>query len=95
MAPMATWHVSIHCRVIMSMLVQGKESGESITIQGQKVALGIPGGEVAAEMTADSAVPLKRVGTVADAAGAMLFLASPLANYVSGQSLEVTGGQFL
>ena len=59
------------------------------------MSLGIPGGEVAAEMTAESSVPLKRVGTVADAAGAMLFLASPLANYVSGQSLEVTGGQFL
>ena len=37
-------------------------------------------------------VPLGRMGTPADVAGACLFLASPLASYVSGAALEVHGG---
>lgn len=37
-------------------------------------------------------VPLKRLGTPADIAGAALFLASPLASYIIGQTLVVDGG---
>jgi NAD(P)-dependent dehydrogenase (short-subunit alcohol dehydrogenase family) len=37
-------------------------------------------------------VPLRRMGTPEDVAGACLFLASPLASYVSGAALEVHGG---
>ena len=37
-------------------------------------------------------VPLARKGTADEAAGAILFLASPLASYVTGTTLEVTGG---
>lgn len=37
-------------------------------------------------------VPLGRMGTPEDVAGACLFLASPLASYVSGAALEVHGG---
>lgn len=38
------------------------------------------------------AIPLGRMGTPADMAGAALFLASPLAAYVIGQTLVVDGG---
>ena len=38
------------------------------------------------------AIPLGRMGTPADMAGAALFLASPLAGYVVGQTLIVDGG---
>jgi 3-oxoacyl-[acyl-carrier protein] reductase len=38
------------------------------------------------------AIPLGRMGTPADMAGAALFLASPLAAYVVGQTLIVDGG---
>lgn len=37
-------------------------------------------------------VPLARMGTPEEAAGGMLFLASPLATYITGHTLEVTGG---
>jgi len=37
-------------------------------------------------------VPLKRLGTPADIAGACLFFASPLASYVSGANLLLHGG---
>ena len=37
-------------------------------------------------------VPLARKGRPEEAAGAMAFLASPLSSYVSGHTLEVTGG---
>src|SRR3954452_15309494 len=39
--------------------------------------------------------PLKRLGTPADMAGAALFLASPLAAYIVGQTLVVDGGLVL
>jgi 3-oxoacyl-[acyl-carrier protein] reductase len=37
-------------------------------------------------------IPLRRVGTPEDMAGAALFLASPLAAYITGQTLVVDGG---
>ncbi len=40
-------------------------------------------------------IPLKRLGTPADMAGAALFLASPLASYIVGQTLVVDGGLIL
>jgi 3-oxoacyl-[acyl-carrier protein] reductase len=40
-------------------------------------------------------IPLKRLGTPADMAGAALFLASPLASYIVGQTIIVDGGLIL
>jgi 3-oxoacyl-[acyl-carrier protein] reductase len=42
-----------------------------------------------------SRIPLHRLGTPADMAGAALFLASPLASYIVGQTLIVDGGLIL
>lgn len=39
-----------------------------------------------------AAIPARRMGTPADMAGAAIFLASPLAGYVNGQTLIVDGG---
>jgi 3-oxoacyl-[acyl-carrier protein] reductase len=41
------------------------------------------------------AIPLHRLGTPADMAGVALFLASPLAAYVVGQTIIVDGGLIL
>lgn len=37
-------------------------------------------------------IPMRRLGTPADMAGAVLFLASPLASYITGQTIIVDGG---
>lgn len=40
-------------------------------------------------------IPLGRTGTDEDVAGAVLYLASPLASYVTGVSLDVNGGLYM
>jgi len=42
-----------------------------------------------------SGIPLGRLGTPTDMAGVALFLASPLAAYVVGQTIPVDGGLIL
>lgn len=80
---------------IQTRLTGAKESGASIEIDGKKVALGIPGrgGNQTGSVNAAADIPLRRPGEQAEAGASLLFLASPLASYVSGQTLEVTGGR--
>jgi 3-oxoacyl-[acyl-carrier protein] reductase len=74
---------------IDTRLTAPKEQGERMERGGRQIALGIPA--QMREMT-KLLIPLGRPGTPEEAAGPILFLASPLADYVSGQVLEVTGG---
>jgi 3-oxoacyl-[acyl-carrier protein] reductase len=76
---------------IETRLTQSKEAGEKIEREGQEVELGIP--EQTRAMAA-MLIPLGRAAQPAEAAGPVLFLCSELANYVHGQVLNVTGGQF-
>jgi 3-oxoacyl-[acyl-carrier protein] reductase len=39
-------------------------------------------------------IPLGRLGTADECAGAVLYLVSPLASYVTGQSIDINGGQW-
>ncbi|KAJ3106932.1 hypothetical protein HDU96_008053 [Phlyctochytrium bullatum] len=81
--------------LIDTRLTRAKEAGEVIEVNGEKVKLGIPAGNATAEQMAAArarAIPLQRGGTPEEAAGAALFLCSPLSSYVSGHCLEVTGG---
>ena len=68
-----------------------EEGGEITTPSGEKIELGIP--EQMRAM-AQAVIPLGRGATPTEAAGPVLFLASPLANYVHGQVLNITGGMF-
>lgn len=77
---------------IETRLTQAKELGETIVVNGQKVALGIPTGGAPAPKGPVPGIPLGRPATAQEAANAVLFLVSPLASYVSGHTLEVTGG---
>ena len=40
-------------------------------------------------------IPLSRFGEVADVAGVCLFLASPAADYITGQTITVDGGMVM
>jgi 3-oxoacyl-[acyl-carrier protein] reductase len=42
-----------------------------------------------------AAIPMKRLGVVADIANAALFFATEEAGYITGQTLVVDGGQLL
>jgi 3-oxoacyl-[acyl-carrier protein] reductase len=42
----------------------------------------------------EAQIPLGRVGTVDDVAAVILFLASPLANYLNGVTIDVNGGSW-
>lgn len=41
-----------------------------------------------------SQIPLRRVGTVDDVAGVILFLASPMSDYLNGVTIDVNGGSW-
>lgn len=76
--------------LIDTRLTQDEDQGDFTERDGQKVKLGIPNN--IREM-AKLVIPMGRAGTPEEAAGPLLFFASELSNYVSGQVLEVTGGQ--
>lgn len=42
-----------------------------------------------------SDIPLGRMGSAEEAAGAIWFLASPYASYITGTCLECTGGRYM
>ena len=74
---------------IVTRLTNAKEDGASIKVGDKEIALGIPEGMRGRATTGS---PLGRPGTAEEGAGGILLMASPLASYVNGHCLEVTGG---
>lgn len=74
---------------IDTRLTRAKEEHAKIQREGVEIDLGIPADRL---QMMSKFIPMGRAGTTQEAAGAVLFFASPLSNYVSGQVLEVTGG---
>lgn len=87
------YNVQVNCvcyGFIKTRLTAAKENAEKIERDGEAISLGVPD---AMRSMAPMLIPLGRPGTPEEAAGPMLFLASPLSNYVSGHVLEITGGR--
>ena len=76
---------------IETRLTASKDDTNVTEIRGEKVQLGIP--EQMRGMAA-ALIPIGRPGTPEEAAGGVFFLCSPWANFVHGQVLNITGGQF-
>jgi 3-oxoacyl-[acyl-carrier protein] reductase len=76
---------------VETRLTAAKEEGGAIEREGQEIKLGIP--EQMRAM-ASAIIPLGRPASPEEAAGPVFFLCSPWSNYVHGQVLNVTGGQF-
>jgi 3-oxoacyl-[acyl-carrier protein] reductase len=76
---------------VETRLTAAKESDNVMTKDGEEIQLGIP-----EQMRAMAAmiIPIGRPATPEEAAGPIFFLCSPWADYVHGQVLNVTGGQF-
>src|SRR5882672_9228486 len=77
---------------IETRLTASKVDDNVMEIGGEKVQLGIPD---QMRGMASVLIPIGRPGTPQEAAGGVFFLCSPWSNYVSGQVLNVTGGQWL
>lgn len=76
---------------IETRLTASKDESNVAEIGGEKIQLGIP--DQLRGMAA-MLIPLGRPGTPEEAAGGVFFLCSPWSNYVHGQTLNITGGQF-
>jgi 3-oxoacyl-[acyl-carrier protein] reductase len=76
---------------IETRLTASKEESNVMEIDGEKVQLGIPD---QLRGMASMLIPLGRPGSPAEAAGGIFLLCTPWANYVHGQVVNITGGQF-
>ncbi|MGI8460363.1 MAG: SDR family NAD(P)-dependent oxidoreductase [Solirubrobacterales bacterium] len=76
---------------VETRLTQAREKGEKMESHGEEIDLGIP--EQLRAM-ASMTIPLGRPAQPEEAAGPVLFLCSALSNYIHGQVINVTGGQF-
>ena len=76
---------------IETRLTASKDADNVVEIGGEKVQLGIPDNM---RQMASMLIPIGRPGTPQEAAGGVFFLCSPWSNFVHGQVLNITGGQF-
>ena len=82
---------SVGFGLIDTRLIQpiDKNAPPVIDVAGRQIPVGAPPAFLDA---AKAACPLGRLGTIEEAAGAVLFFCSPLSDYVSGEILIVSGG---
>ncbi|MGH2913787.1 MAG: SDR family NAD(P)-dependent oxidoreductase [Solirubrobacteraceae bacterium] len=76
---------------IETRLTADKEASNTMEIDGLTVQLGIPS---QMRQLAPNFIPLGRPGSPAEAAGGVFLLCTPWANFITGQVLGITGGQF-
>jgi 3-oxoacyl-[acyl-carrier protein] reductase len=76
---------------VETRLTAAKEGAETIERGGQAIQLGIPD---QMRQMASAIIPLGRPASPEEAAGGVFILCTPWANYIHGQVLHITGGQF-
>ena len=76
---------------IETRLTASKDDNNVMEIGGEKIQLGIPD---QLRGMASMLIPLGRPGRPEEAAGGVFLLCSPWANFITGQVLNITGGQF-
>jgi 3-oxoacyl-[acyl-carrier protein] reductase len=76
---------------IETRLTASKDESNVAEIAGEKVQLGIPD---QMRGMASMLIPIGRPGTPQEAAGGVFLLCTPWANFIHGQVLNITGGQF-
>jgi len=76
---------------IETRLTAAKDDENVMEIGGEEVKLGIP---EQMRQVASMLIPLGRPGTPQEAADGIFLLCSPWSNYITGQTLHVTGGMF-
>jgi 3-oxoacyl-[acyl-carrier protein] reductase len=89
------WKVNVNAVApgfVDTRLTALEHAGESIDVGGHRIRLGIPEEH---RRKGSELVPLGRPGSPDEVARVVLFLASPLSDYVQGQVLSVTGGLML
>ena len=76
---------------VETRLTASKEEAGTFKKDGEEIQLGIPD---QMRQMAPMLIPLGRPATPEEAAGGVFFLCSPWSNFVHGQVLNVTGGQW-
>jgi 3-oxoacyl-[acyl-carrier protein] reductase len=76
---------------IETRLTADKTGDNTIEIDGQTIELGIPS---PLRQMVPALIPMGRPGLPAEAAGGVFLLCTPWANYITGQVLTISGGQF-
>jgi NAD(P)-dependent dehydrogenase (short-subunit alcohol dehydrogenase family) len=85
---LADYHINVNC---VCPGITDNSGVWSAVSAGYTENLKLPKDEVVKKFTAK--IPLKRLATVADVASVTAFLASPGADYMTGQAINITGGR--
>lgn len=81
---------NINVNAVAFGAIETRMTGEQHAEDGKQLGMPKAAREALVEQT-----PLGRMGTPADAANSILFLASPLSDFVSGHTLVVSGGWYM
>ncbi len=88
------YKVAVNCVAfgfIETRLTQALTAGEAkIEVEGREIKVGVRPETIS---MASAMIPMGRPGTPEEAANAVYLFCSPESNYISGQVIEVTGGQ--
>lgn len=75
--------------LISTRLTEATDQKKSINVDGKDIGVGLP---TKVKAGFEAMIPMRRAGTVEEAAGGVYLFCIPESNYVSGQTLVVGGG---